>query len=254
MKKTVVFTVSWIIMMGACTDDPGKVRKKETIPEEDLVQIIVDIHLTDNLMGNRSVLSLFHGRDSISNYKNIFDAYGYSIEAFENTIYYYSEKPDDFELIYDRVLNHLSEIEGDIKNENFAGGDTDSPGNLWNEKTEWHLPPDGPQNKIPFSIEIGEEGFYVIRVRIKMYQDDQSLNPTVSAWFWYDDGTEEGKKYPFPESEIPKSDSWKFHAMTLRVPDPRVTHIKGFLLDHDERQGYWNKHVDVDNISVRLLN
>ena len=147
----------------------------------------------------------------------------------------------------------MSEIESAIKNENLSGGESDLPGNLWNEKTEWHLPMDGPQNQIPFSIEIGEDGFYVLRVRIKMHQDDQSLDPAVKAWFWFDDGSEEGKIFPFPPSKIPKSGNWKFHAMTLRVPDPKVTHIKGYILDHSPQAGYWNKHVDVDNISLRLL-
>jgi len=243
-----------IMIVVSCSDDPNKTRKKDTIPPDDLTQIIVDIHLTDNLMSNRSILSMFPGTDSISNYKNIFDSYGYSIEDFKNSIDYYADRPDDFELIYEQVLNQLSEIEGAIKNQNLSGGASDSPGNLWNDKMEWHLPADGPQNKIPFSIEIQEDGFYVIRVRIKMYQDDQSVDPVVSAWFWYDDGTEEGKTFPFPESKIPKSDAWKFHAMTLRVPDPKVTHIKGFLLNHARKEGFWNKHVDVDNISVRILN
>ena len=83
-----------------------------------------------------------------------------------------------------------------------------------------------------------------------MYKDDESVKPKVIAYFWYDDGTEEGKIIYFPESRIPKNDEWQYHSISLKASDPKITHLKGFLLSNDTLSGDWSKHVDIENISI----
>ena len=252
MKKYFWFIFILFLISFSCNERGSRIHKKETIPPEKLVPIITDIHLADAILGMPTYIKKFPGKDSLSNYQDIFDYHDYTMLEFETTLKYYSNKPVEFEEIYEEVLDNLSKLESEIKSQRYDERETDGPGNLWLERPEWNLPENGPQIKLPFTISINQMGFYIIRVRIKMYEDDRSLNPKVLAYFWYDDGTVEGKKIPFPESRIQKDEKWMYHTISLKTTDPKITHLKGFLLEHDSLDGDWAKHVKIENISIRF--
>ncbi len=202
-------------------------------------------------MNNVNILKKYPGKDSLTNYRQIFEHYGYVLEDFDKTINYYSDHPDKFELLYEKILNKMSEMESEIKSSDAIDA---GPLNLWNQKLKWGLPEDGAQNKIPFSIRISKQGTYTLSVRVKMYPDDQSEGPIVSAWFWYDNGTADGVRIPFLESKILKNGQWNMHSLSKLLTDSHVTHIKGNILDHSNLNGSWTKHAEVEDISIRLFN
>jgi len=43
------------------------------------------------------------------------------------------------------------------------------------------------------------------------------------------------------------------HTLSLNLQDDRVTHISGFLLDHNPRSGNWEKHADVLNVKIQHI-
>ena len=252
MKKLYWFLIAFLLISISCNKGEKRINYKDTIPPEDLIPLITDIHLADAVLGMPSFLKRMPGRDSLSNYQDIFDSHGYSSDQFELTLKYYADHPVEFEVIYEKILSNLSKLESEIKSHRYGYDELESPENLWLEKPEWFLPEDGGQIKIPFSIPIDQAGFYIIRARIKMYNNDGSEDPKIIAYFWYDDGTAEGKKIWFPESRILKNDNWKYHTISLKYYDPKITHLKGFLLEHRNGEGDWAKHVEIENISVRL--
>jgi len=75
----------------------------------------------------------------------------------------------------------------------------------------------------------------------------------VTAFFWFDDGTETGFSIPFEPSPIPKNGKIITHTLSLNLKDDRATHISGFLLDHNPRSGNWEKHVDVLNVKIQHI-
>ena len=252
MNKEYWLLIALFFLIVSCSEHEKRIQKKDTIQPEELVLLISDIHLADAILAMPTYLRRIPGKDSLSNYQDIFDKHGSTLEQFETTLQYYSDHPLEFELIYEKVVNNLSKLDSEIKSQRFENQDPDEPENLWEERPEWKFPEDGSQIKMPFSIPAERMGFYFIRARIKMYNDDESVKPKVIAYFWYDDGTEEGKIIYFPESRIPKNDEWQYHSISLKASDPKITHLKGFLLSNDTLSGDWSKHVDIENISIRF--
>ncbi len=251
MKLFSWFFIFFLIFTFSCTDKEKPIRKKDIIPQEDLVVILADIHITDGILNMPTNLDKYPGRDTLSNYNDIFINHGYSREIFDKTLIYYSNHPDDFELVYEEVLNNLSKTESEISSQRYVVEDDESSSNLWEDTMEWKLPQNGKRNKIAFSIPIDKQGFYIIRVRIKMYKEDASINPRLSAYFWYDDGTENGEKYNFPENKIKKEDTWRYYTISLKTTDPKITHLKGFLLNDDNTDTDWAKKAEIENISIQ---
>ncbi len=250
-------TVSWVFILFfliviSCSEQEKRIRKKDVIPDDELIALLADIHIADGILDMPSYLKKYPGRDSISNYNDVIHQHGFTRERFDMTLKYYSNNPDDFELIYEKVLNKLSQLESEVNSQRSGVMSDEKASNLWMEIGEYKLPRDGKRNKIPFSIGIQKQGFYIIRARIKMYKDDASVNPRLTAWFWYDNGTGNGVRYFFPESKIKKDETWRYYTISLKSKDPKVTHIKGFLLNHDNTGTEWEKHVDIENISVQL--
>lgn len=87
------------------------------IPQEDMVKIIRDIHLTDGMLTVSNVRRDLSRGDTINYYDIIFENYGYERADFDTSIYYYSKQIDKFDEIYKEVLNQLNEMETMLKEE-----------------------------------------------------------------------------------------------------------------------------------------
>lgn len=114
MKKSYVIVLI-ICILSACSSEkvPDYV-----IPKDDMVEIIVDIHLTDGLMTMTRIRQATLKKDSLNLYDEIFIKYGYTREDFDTSIYYYSYNINKYDDIYNDVLNKLSEMEAKEKEEN----------------------------------------------------------------------------------------------------------------------------------------
>ncbi len=113
MKKFVILIVT--ISFFSCTNE--KKIPEYVIPQEDMVDIIVDIHLTDGLLTLNHVRRKLAKKDTSNYYDKIFDQYGYTRADFDTSIYYYSMNIDDYDNIYAEVLNRLNEMETELKQE-----------------------------------------------------------------------------------------------------------------------------------------
>ena len=240
-----------LFLMISCNGTDEKIKKKDIIPEKDLVSVLVDIHIADGIFGIPAVLHRFPGKDSLSNYKDIMQSHGYKLSDLNRTIKYYSRKPDKLEIIYEKVQNILSEMESEIRNRRYSAPNNTINDNLWNQKTEWHLPLDGKQNPVQFSIPINKPGIYTVNAQIRVFPDDQTLNPRVTAYFWFDDGSESGKRIYFTSKKILKTGTYATYTLSQMTDNPEITHLKGWILDHSSNTSPgWTKHADVKSISV----
>ena len=91
---------------------PGCIKKKaitgkEFIPQEVLVNVLVDIHLMDAMTSDRK----FHRRyeaDSVDLLSPILDKYGVTVKMFDTTMYQYSRYPELLDQVYNEVLIKLN--------------------------------------------------------------------------------------------------------------------------------------------------
>ncbi|NOY36683.1 MAG: DUF4296 domain-containing protein [Chlorobi bacterium] len=241
-----------ILIPLGCSRESKKIREKDIIPPDDLVPILVDLHIGNSMFSLSSLRNKYPGSDSISNYQEIIGQHGYTVEDFEKTLTYYEDHLEDYLSIYDRVLKKLNDIERDVlANEapkHYEPGtyrDT-----LWNTRTEWHLPREGRRNKIPFSIPVEKKGVYTLSARIRLHRDDQSKHPTITAFFWYANGSKDGMRIPMKKQNLVKDNQVHLYIVSGTLKDNKITHLKGFLLDHENPDTNFVKHADVFDVRV----
>ncbi|UCG28010.1 MAG: DUF4296 domain-containing protein [Bacteroidales bacterium] len=248
------WVILFFIISGiACLHQKSKIPRSEIIPENSLIPILVEMHLADGLMNSSQIRQMYPGRDSISNYQDILQKYGYEKETFDRTIRYYSDQPDDLDDLYENVISELTKLESEIQKTGRQMPTDERETNLWNQKEIWHLPLDGETNRIDFNIPVKGLGQYTLTATILMHEDDESIDPSVTAYFWLDDGSELGHVGYYQLRHIEKNGRITVHSISHELKDDRITHFRGSILDHAPQEGQWKKHADVLNIKVHYM-
>ncbi len=240
-------------MMVAC-GGKEKERKAQVIPPDELVPVLEDIYLSDGVFSLRYLRSQFPGTDSMSNYRDILKKYGYTIEDMEKTIDHYTDDNNmqELEAVYEVVLKDLRELLEKTFEEEHAPPPRADTSDLWNLKREFHLPREGQRNKIPFSIPIKGPGVYSLKIKIKISTSDGSKRPYIHVWFWRDDGTKEGERIEWDRRRVPKDGRWHQFVIAKKLTDTRMTHIKGMLVDDENRDTTYIKRVDVKGVRLDM--
>ena len=91
----------------------GCLRKKEIqgeefIPQEILVDVLVDIHLMDGVTNDRKFYRRYSGVDSIDVLSPILDKHEVTLRMFDTTMYEYSRHPELLDKVYNDVLMKLN--------------------------------------------------------------------------------------------------------------------------------------------------
>lgn len=82
--------------------------KKALLPADTLVAIIYDLHLADGVYSlPSSRTGIVKGTDTLEMYGYIFEKHGTTKAIFDSSMGFYSEKPDELEKIYEKVLSQL---------------------------------------------------------------------------------------------------------------------------------------------------
>ena len=108
IKKIYLFFVIISMFFVACTSNTKTVENptKNIISKDTIVLMLIDIHIADSYLSVNPTA----GKNKIKSsdfYYSIFDKYGYTKEQFKNSIDFYSQKPKEFEKMYEDVLNTL---------------------------------------------------------------------------------------------------------------------------------------------------
>lgn len=121
MKKYIIITFT--VLFVSCSFNK---RPEDVISQEDMVNIIVDIHLLDGLMSVRDVQKELVSADTSNYYDLIFEKYGYDRAQFDTSLFYYSKNINTYDDIYNEVVNKLLSIQSDIEEENRQNKEEDS--------------------------------------------------------------------------------------------------------------------------------
>ena len=113
MKITAVILL--VIFLFSC--DSGNKTPDYVISHDDMVNIIIDIHLTDGLLTHNKVRRKLAKKDTLNYYDAILNNYGYTRADFDTSVYFYSKNINEYDNIYDEVLNRLNEMETKLKQE-----------------------------------------------------------------------------------------------------------------------------------------
>lgn len=230
--------------------------KEERIPDNDMVKIFVEVFITDATVTSSKLSIKYAKRDTIEYYRPIYSKMGYSDEQFNTTIDYYLEHLDELDKVLDKVVNELSRLETEKNPRNKEREESEEEvidkDNLWKDNQKWSLPTDGKQEKIPFKIPTLGTGVYTVSVSVTYFPEDESLNPELSTWFYADDGSEEGFKLNTQSLRYEKDSIRKEMKLSNILRDSTITHFEGFILNHEPKDGDWQKRVEITSISIKF--
>jgi len=103
-KVLAILLLVFLLVSNSCRD-------KEKIPREEMVSILVDIHLLDGMIQQDRYRQKMEIPDTLNVYKHVLDKHGYSQARFDSTLNYYSKDPRKFERIYQDVMARLNRME-----------------------------------------------------------------------------------------------------------------------------------------------
>ena len=248
--RPVIILMTALLVLSGCGGAGGnKPERKMRIPDDKLTAIITDAYLTAGMMDLVPFRDTWAQRDSIANYIDIITSHGYTYEQFDATMtYYFTSKPKKLSKIYDRVTGNLLALEAVVMTENMPVK-TDEE-NLWPGKPSYSFPEEFARDPLWFDIPADRPGEYVLYADIRVFEDDGSQNPRVTVYFSYADSTGTEKRDYWDEVFLNKDG--QFHNLVMRhtldsIPDARV---RGWLMNHDNQRGNWEKHARVANVSL----
>ncbi len=242
--------ILFALIAGSCSGRKDKPDQSKLIPEEKLVTILTDIYLTDGLLLTPGIRNWASSLDSLFLYNKAIENNGYSKEAFDYTInFYFNKNPRRLIKIYDQALGILSEMESIVTKEAFL--EEELKNNLWKRSTSFHLPDNSGTDSTEFETYIIKPGIYSFSFSIILFPDDQSINPTVTAYTCDADSIDTGKKYSIETINFIKDGKPHKYNLTFKVPLGKKVYLKGRLFDSGIISDNPETHAIIYNISIK---
>ncbi len=85
------------------------------IPEDKFVKLLVDYHLAEGVSYSEYYRQKTKNRKQMNVNDTILKNYGYTRAIFDNSVLYYSDDPEKFDAIYDKVIAILSRMQAQVQ-------------------------------------------------------------------------------------------------------------------------------------------
>lgn len=96
-----------LVTLIGCTKKT-EINGKEFVPRDELVDMLVDLHLVDGITNDRKFYRSYEEVDSVDLLGPILEKYHVSQQMFDTTMYEYSRYPGIFDQVYNDVLTKLN--------------------------------------------------------------------------------------------------------------------------------------------------
>jgi len=247
--RSFIILLLLILAASGCADE-NKMRKPPNfVPPDKMTDILTDLYLADGLLNNPIIRKKYEYKDSTQNYIDIIESYGYTKSDFDESIsYLFVANPQKLETVYEQVMANLSRIEADnLKDKEIL---PETKKEYYTGRSTISLPDYGITDRLELDIPIDRPGSYIVKARILIYEDDQSINPFINLWYWYDDSTDTGHTEPWDTLWLQKTGKSELITLSKVMIDSAATHIRGFLFNHTDQPGHWEKHAQYSGISI----
>lgn len=176
MYLRIIASLLILIIFTSCVNQRDKVEKKDLIPEDIFISMITDIYLATGLLSVSEIRYEFGGRDSVMNYIDIIESYGYSYEKMNNTMnYYFVSNPKKLIRIYDNIIKEMSEMESFFQNEIMKESEARSRARM--NYAEFLLPSSSDTALPVLTRKVYPPGKYTVIFTATVYPDDFSFDP-----------------------------------------------------------------------------
>ncbi|MBN1415949.1 MAG: DUF4296 domain-containing protein [Bacteroidales bacterium] len=240
-----LLSTSIVLLMFSCSIG----KRKFIIPEKKLIPVLVDIHLADGIGIVVPYSDVSKRIDSATLYNAVFTKHHITRAMFDSSMAYYTKKPEKLQAIYTEVNAILNKKSSDLETDK-EEPEVEKKILVWQDNKAYVLPQMGNINKVEISLPVSKPGFYTISAKIRLFDDDQTVAPRITCYFWYDNGSPKGFREYFRSSPVKKDEKTVTYTVTHKLSNPKITHIKGFILDHSNLDTLFTKHAIVSDIKV----
>lgn len=249
-KKLIPAAFFILIMAGACHNNSG-IEKGNLIPEKALISILTDVYLADGLLSLNQINDMFTSRDSVTNYIEIIESYGYTKRSMDNTIkYYIISKPKRLIRIYDQALSRLSKMESLLRDDpELTTGSVQAPVVV----NSSHILPDPEGKEKPgFDFVLTPPGYFSLKFTVTVYPDDKSVNPCFTAVLSSADTTMVQTLKYLPIINYHKNGLPYTHTVSGKIEGNETLVLKGWFYDYENKPDIQGQHAIIENISFSV--
>ena len=228
-----------LMFLNSCKNDV-------LIPKKEFISILTDIYLSKSYFSSEGI---YHARwqDSIPYNYHIVERYGYDWAQFDSTVSWYCSRPKKFQEIYETVMVNLNELDRVLSEE------LDPPSELWKGRNTFFLPADDRKDSIPANVLLKGVGSYVLSAKIRIYPQDETIDPRIGLYLWRSDTTAFGVRDTLWIMPVRKDGLLHEYRMEKTLlPGNEFTHIKGNWLQYDSIQvdTIWRRRAEIKDISI----
>ncbi len=106
---TLLFLI--IIIFSSCN---SPTNRKGIIRDDVFINVLTDIHLADGVIAVKGYKAVSDSAVIDQIYNSVFEKYCVTQKEFKNTMDYYANHTAKYDILYDKVLTRLSELESQI--------------------------------------------------------------------------------------------------------------------------------------------
>ncbi len=114
MKKYIQIALFLLVIAVAGCEEPIMPKPENLIKEDQMIDMLVDIHLAEATYAKFRYDSIMQNNSSVNFYYSVLNKYQVPDSVFEQSYVYYASVPKDFEKMYRKVMNKLSEREQEL--------------------------------------------------------------------------------------------------------------------------------------------
>ena len=106
MRRILIIATIFLALAACKHNRPGK----DIIPPEEIVPVLVDMHLVYAVQSAPEYRTIYRQADSVDVYGYIFEKHGIDRVRFDSSIAWYSRHPKLFTEVYDQVVMQLTRL------------------------------------------------------------------------------------------------------------------------------------------------
>ena len=224
------------------------------IPEDDFVKMLVDMHITDAMAMNHDINKSYNNLDSALLYGEVFKRYGYTYKQLKNTMQYYTEKPQKFLKIYNRVFATLTKM-SDQSKQAYSSIQSSRTLEVWKaDESRYSIFGDSLQYPPPFDFEVDTTGVFVLIAEVRMVNADESVNPVFEAYFYKPQDSISGPRIYMAQQPIVKSDHNRprEYAFVKEMKDPEFSRMRITIPLQENTDSFFMKGLEVRNLRLSI--
>ena len=185
----IVLVFACLFLLASCDSRP-----KGVLSQEDMTNIITDLHQLDGSLAAKSISSGQFNEKS-KYYNSVLKKYRITQAQFDSSVVWYTKNPKKYERIYENVFIQLTALDEDIRKGKYHSVDSTELKklkiNLWSKRFRYELTKDSARTRLHFNVTNKSLLFgdvYILKFKHFIAPRDSSKNPHVVFRIHYANG------------------------------------------------------------------